>query len=318
MLFLFLFFLCAQAQQGEDSEFCVNEKAIIHHTFEDLDIAGGLDTDVDPLQLENEGTWAGEYFECYYPKYNSEIDQYYCDSGTSHHKNTCDPKMLKTSEVWLKFFENENIDFPKDWMIQSLNILVFGVDGSIEVTNASDTSPSITFVVLETFDDVYEEAGHLTHITIVFDDYNVDVCSITLKVYINATLVLELEDIEVDYYYGIDIRTMLRVHVPLFNPPEEVYFVGAWDHALDAEQIAELYALGLNRPANTTLTKCTTHENVVSLTGFDAISSSISWGVVGFFVLLGVFVFFFIGVGILAYNFYSKNRNVYRKLINEK
>jgi len=219
---------------GKEIEVCENKKAFIHHNFGTPECLPLIVRRFgDPYTwCENQGTWEGERFKCYFP---SEDEGGYCKYGESSHSQTCIPKVIKTAEVWIE--PNENIQIDWEWNI--LNLDIRGNMGNIQINGS-------------VFEDVYNYTGFKTHLAATLN-YN-ETCQSTLNFFINGTKVLEVDE-NLDYYWLILIRAMIEVDEEIENN-EKVYSVFSWDCVLDEDQIQYLYSLGSDRAFNTTIIRC--------------------------------------------------------------
>jgi len=219
-----------------EQEVCVYKKAFIHHNF----------FNCPPVILrrnpewgwmgpyswcENQGTWKGEKFKCYMP----DPEEGTCKHGQTDHSETCIPKKLGSVEMWMIVDENSSWD----WHTEVLDFRIRGNNGGI-VANGS---------VIE---DAYN-LGYMHHIVSTYD-YN-ETCLSNIKIYVNGTQLNATIEDQLDYYFWVLIRTFIYVEQqPESN--EIVHFIGAWDIVLTPEYVLELFELGWDRDANTTVEHC--------------------------------------------------------------
>jgi len=272
---------------------CETTKAFIHHGFRYDECETISRRNGDPYSwCENQGTWTGEKFKCYYPADG------YCRYGYTEHSQTCIPKVLKSVDEWIYIEENHLVD----WETNILNLDIRGNGGTIQINGT-------------TFEDVYEIDSEIeeysVHLAITLE-YN-ESCITNLKLYFNKILIVEVTE-EMDYYWWILLRSMVEVDRE-FGNNEKVYMVAAWECVLTEEQVEYLYNLGPNRTANVTLEHCNDYEYMYSKTK----NVSVGWMISCIVISITIFIVGILIVGIIGYrNFIlSKRSKTYRPLSEE-
>lgn len=246
-MFLFVISLYFLTIKSELIEVCEETYPFIHHNFgipeceilirRDAEEAENVEWGDPYAWCENQGTWEGEKFKCYFPSPDG-----YCKYGESDHSQTCQPKVLGTEEMWLE----QNTNSGTDWEWNPLNLDIRGNGGDV----------SINGTICE---EVYESSDeYQMHWVITLSPYDESCCMTNVTLYLNGTKVCEAEE-EIDYYWLWIIRSMIEVDERPQNN-EKLFMASAWDCALTEEQIQMLYEQGPDRPANFSVQCCSMKE----------------------------------------------------------
>lgn len=293
----------------------VCEKAYIHHQFKNCPVDPPRRFGSADSICPNEGTWECSTFECHYP--NPFTLDGYCKYGEVDYSQCCTHKELKFTDMW--FVPNINSGIDWEWDIYNLDIK--GNAGDILINGSN------------IFENVYNYScyGGETYIAASLE-YN-DTCITKLKIYINGSLVINVEE-TLDIYFFSILRNMIEIDRESGNN-EKVFFISSWEMIPTDEQVLYLYNLGKNRSTDielcydvtiTELDTCqdqlnSTNSTLSTITGTlesCVLESKIRYSLkIAFMILFCIFFVLCIVLAGLLFYMYSKYKEIrYTKLFN--